>query len=133
MRTPTFILLFAALLFLPLVQMLTGVIPVAPVSENRSLAPAPGLATPLARIPHVANEWFNDHFGLRPLLIRLKTQIDYSVFKTSDRVLVGSDGWLFYRGALKINLAKFFTLAVGWIGAVDVFSSCYISSVAAFE
>ncbi|QDM22995.1 hypothetical protein FIU28_18930 [Tardiphaga sp. vice154] len=103
MRTRAFILSFAVLLFLPLFQMLTGVIPVTQVSENRSLAPAPSMVTPLARIPHVANEWFNDHFGLRPLLIRLKTQIDYSVFKTSDRVMIGSDGWLFYRSTVNIE------------------------------
>ncbi|MDB5582175.1 MAG: hypothetical protein JWR80_7351 [Bradyrhizobium sp.] len=103
MRARTFILIFAMLIFLPLLQMVTGLIPVMPVSENRSLAPGPGAATRLDRMPRVANEWFNDHFGLRPLLIRLKTQIDYSLFKTSDRVLVGRDGWLFYRSTVNVE------------------------------
>lgn len=103
MRTRIFILVFAALIFLPLLQMLTGVFRVAPVLENRTLAPAPGLATPLGRIPRVANDWFNDHFGLRPWLIRLKTQVDYSLFRTSDRVLVGRDGQLFYRSTVNVE------------------------------
>lgn len=103
MNARIFILVFAALIFLPLAQMLTGVIPVTPVSENRALAPAPGPATPLERLPRAANDWFNDHFGLRPLLIRLKTQVDYSLFGTSDRVLVGSDGWLFYRSTVNVE------------------------------
>jgi hypothetical protein len=61
----------------------------------------------------VANEWFSDHFGLRPLLIRLKTQIDYSLFRTSDRVLVGSDGWLFYRSTVNIEPPAVETMLAG--------------------
>lgn len=103
MRARIFVLIFAALIFLPLLHMTTGIVPVAPVSENRSLATAPSRATPLEHVPRVANEWFNDHFGLRPLLIRLKTQIDYNLFGTSDRVLVGKDGWLFYRSTVNVE------------------------------
>ncbi|UZE48093.1 hypothetical protein ONR75_25115 [Rhodopseudomonas sp. P2A-2r] len=113
MRNRTFILIFAVLVFLPMLQMMTGVVPVAPVSENRNLAPAPGIATPLDRVARVANEWFSDHFGLRPLLIRLKTQIDYSLFRTSDRVLVGSDGWLFYRSTVNIEPLAVETMLAG--------------------
>ncbi|WP_168207232.1 alginate O-acetyltransferase AlgX-related protein [Tardiphaga sp. vice278] len=38
------------------------------------------------------------------MLIRLKTQIDYSLFGTSDRVLVGRDGWLFYRSTVNVEV-----------------------------
>lgn len=113
MRARVFVLIFAVLIFLPLLQMTTGIVPVVPVSENRHLAPAPIATTPLERIPRVVNEWFNDHFGLRPLLIRLKTQIDYSLFKTSDRVLVGRDGWLFYRSTVNVEPAAVEALLSG--------------------
>lgn len=113
MRARTFVLIFAALTFLPLLQMATGIVPTMPVAENRSLAPAPGSATALERVPRVANEWFNDHFGLRPLLIRLKTQIDYSIFRNSDRVLVGKDGWLFYRSTVNVEPPAVETMLAG--------------------
>lgn len=43
------------------------------------------------------NRWFDDRMGLRDLLIRLKTQIDYSLFGIASKVYLGSDGWLFDR------------------------------------
>lgn len=92
-----FVTLFFVLTLLPGLQMLTGVAPLMIVNENRVLAPAVSTATPLGDIPGVADRWFSDHFGLRSLLIRLKTQIDFSLFGASDRVLVGRDGQLFYR------------------------------------
>jgi hypothetical protein len=103
MPSRIFIALFGLLALLPGLQMMTNIVPVTKVEENRTLALWPNLAMPLARIPRAANEWFNDHFGLRPLLIRLKTQVDYSVFRTSDRVLVGRDGWLFYRSTVNVE------------------------------
>lgn len=106
MRSLPFIVLFFLLTLLPGLQMLTGLLPSPQVNENRRLAPAPSLETPIDRIPRVANEWFGDHFGLRSLLIRLKTQIDYSLFGTSDRVLVGRDGWLFYRSTLNVEVPQ---------------------------
>ena len=43
------------------------------------------------------NKWFDDRIGARDLFIRMKNQIDYSVFRTSRKVYLGSDGWLFHR------------------------------------
>lgn len=97
-----FVALFAALTMLPLICMAVGINIVKPVDENRALASPPAWKWP----PHwtvlsgQADKWFNDHFGLRSFLIRLKTQIDYSVFRTSSRVHIGSDGWLFYRSVM---------------------------------
>jgi hypothetical protein len=92
---------FFALLCLPAAQSLTGRLPVRPLDENRKLAPPPHLS--LAD-PHrtliAAKKWFEDHYGLRPFLIRAKAQIDYSLFGTSDRVHIGRDGFLFYRSVL---------------------------------
>jgi hypothetical protein len=104
MRARIFIATFFILTLLPGIQMLTGAIPSTTVNENRRLAPAPTLSTPMDRLPRAANEWFGDHFGLRSLLIKLKMQIDYSLFRTSDRVLVGRDGWLFYRDTVNVGV-----------------------------
>jgi alginate O-acetyltransferase complex protein AlgJ len=41
------------------------------------------------------NTWFDDRMGFRDLFIRTKNQIDYSLFRTSRKVFVGADGWLF--------------------------------------
>ena len=38
--------------------------------------------------------------GFRDLFIRTKNQIDYSLFRTSRKVYVGKDGWLFDRDAV---------------------------------
>lgn len=94
-----FIALFALLLLLPGLQMLTHLIPVAPLDENRARAPFPRLAEP-AELTAGLEKWFNDSYGLRDLLIRAKTQLDYSVFHTSDRVHIGRRGWFYYRSVI---------------------------------
>ena len=103
MPRPWFLALFFALALLPALQMLVRFAPVPAVDENRALAAPPTRATPLALWPRAAERWFADHFGLRPLLITLKTEIDYRLFGTSDRVLVGSDGQLFYRSVVNVQ------------------------------
>lgn len=92
---------FFALLCLPSVQNLTGLMRIRPIDENRKLAPAPQF---LLGEPHLmlvaAKKWLEDHYGFRPVLIRTKAQIDYSLFGTSDRVHIGRSGFLFYRSVL---------------------------------
>lgn len=95
-----FIAIFFVLTVLPFAQMVTRAIPGDAINENRNFAKRPDLSKGFEHFPRLANEWFNDHFGLRALLIKLKTQIDYSVFGTSDKVLVGRNGWLFYRAVV---------------------------------
>jgi len=94
------------LMWLPMVQMLTG-LPrqFVAVDENRKLAPKPVLRSweNMHQYTGDAVKWFNDHFGFRDFLIRSKTQIDYSVFGMSSRVHVGSDGWLFYRSVMDVQ------------------------------
>jgi hypothetical protein len=98
-----FIAAFGLLTVAPAVQMATGAVPETPVSENRALAPLPISLREPHQAVREANDWFRDHFGLRSFLIRLKAQIDYSVFNTSDRVHIGQDGWLFYRTVLDVQ------------------------------
>jgi hypothetical protein len=93
---------FLLLLFAPMIQMSTGLVPIAPLNENRDFAAAPRVADlmrPIA-LSSALQQWFRDHYGFRELLIRLKTQIDYSLFNSSDRLHIGRDGWLFYRSVI---------------------------------
>ena len=99
----SFILLFALITYAPLGQMLTRSVPDTPLIENRVLAAWPKPFEASHRFVKAAGDWFNDNFGLRGLLVRMKTQIDYSLFRTSDRVHIGHEGWLFYRSVLDIE------------------------------
>lgn len=96
---------FMLLLWLPMVQMVTGFPRQATLDENRKLAPAPVLRSwsEIHQYTGDSVKWFNDHFGFRDFLIRSKTQIDYSVFGMSTRVHAGSDGWLFYRSVMDVE------------------------------
>lgn len=109
MSRAIFLIGFVLALWLPMVQMVSGVIPLPALDENRNLAPAPVLKSwdGLDEYAHEAVNWFNDHFGFRDFLIRLKTQIDYSVFGMSTRIHIGDDGWLFYRSVLDIQQPHF--------------------------
>lgn len=93
---------FGLLLLLPGLQMASGLLPVAPLEENRRPAPMPPIAAMADPSSYVTKlqAWFDDHYGLRNLLIRTKTQIDYSVFRSSDRLHIGRDGYLFYRSVI---------------------------------
>jgi SGNH hydrolase-like domain, acetyltransferase AlgX len=100
-----FLIGFVLILWLPMVQMVTGFIPLPALEENRKLAPAPVFTSwdGVDDYTHGAVNWFNDHFGFREFLIRLKTQIDYSVFGMSTRIHIGDDGWLFYRSVVDVQ------------------------------
>jgi hypothetical protein len=94
---------FAALcLVVPLLQTLYPVFGtvVAPLEERRALSPFPALRLLTGTNGDFAaglNAWFDDRIGFRALFIRVKNQIDYTLFDTSKKVWIGSDGWLFDR------------------------------------
>jgi hypothetical protein len=94
---------FAALcLVVPFLQTLYPVLGtvVAPLEERRALNPLPPLRLIAGTNGEFAaglNKWFDDRVGFRDLFIRAKNQIDYTLFDTSKRVWIGSDGWLFDR------------------------------------
>jgi hypothetical protein len=99
-----FVAFVAACLVLPLVQTLYPVFGtiVAPLEERRipSAFPSPRLLLGTSGdFAAGLNKWFDDRVGFRDFFIRTKNQIDYSLFRTSKKVYVGSDGWLFYRPA----------------------------------
>ena len=102
-----FILLFGfmLMLWLPMVQMVTGLPHLPKLDENRKLTPVPVLQSwhAINQYTRDSVKWFDDNFGFRDFLIRAKTQVDYSVFKISDKVYIGSDGWLFYRSVMDVE------------------------------
>lgn len=108
---------FLALLLLPSIEQQTGLIPVPALDENRNK-----LAKPYGEVPegslleriyrggqsysNAFERYYNDHYGFRDFLIRLKNQMDLSLFSHSDSVLLGKDGYLFFREQVERDLVK---------------------------
>lgn len=94
-----FVAAFITLLLLPPLETLFPLVHVHALEEKRRLADFPNIADKYlhgdGRVSNEINAWFDDHIGFRPLLVRLKHQIDCSIFGYSDKVLIGRDGWLF--------------------------------------
>jgi hypothetical protein len=69
------------------------------VEELRQPQPIPELWPRLVAadptLPNDVTRWFDDRYGFRSVLIRLHNEIDYQLFRTSDRVLIGRNGYLF--------------------------------------
>ena len=100
-----FIGFLSVLIWLPIAQMVVGFHLPNTVDENRKLALPPFFHS-LQTLDQFAAEgvkWFNDNYGFRDLLIRTKTQIDYSIFGISTKVYIGKEGWLFYRSVMDVQ------------------------------
>ena len=77
--------------------------------EQRTLAAFPfseeseedGVATTYETAASEFESWFEDHLPFRNQLLTLYGLFEYDVLKTStsESVIVGKDGWLFYKGA----------------------------------
>jgi hypothetical protein len=97
----TFVILFLSMIWAPTLADRFHVSGIASLNENRIRVSRPSdlraLLVEGAPFARQYENYFNDSFGLRDLLIRVKHQIDYSVFGESDKVLIGKEGWLFYR------------------------------------
>lgn len=78
-------------------------LPEEPAAANQTLAQPPSLRTEEGELnPHVLDEvtdYAADHFALRQRLITANAALEGLVFRTSaqDSVLMGREGWLFYR------------------------------------
>ncbi len=76
------------------------------LGENRATAPAPGWPTTgqeLRDLPPKVDAFWNDAFGFRRQLIRGHALFKLKVgVSSSDRVVVGKEGWLFYTGESSI-------------------------------
>ena len=78
-------------------------LPEEPAAANQTLARPPALTTGEGKLnPEVLDEvtdYVQDHFALRQRLITANAALESAVFQTSaqDSVLLGREGWLFYR------------------------------------
>src|SRR5271166_3687623 len=94
-----FIVTLAALLLAPLAQMIRPFVKAQRIDERRQLREVDRFLPRLMRLDVTladdVSNWFNDHYGFRDILIRAKNELDYQLFRVSDKVLVGDDGWLF--------------------------------------
>ncbi len=96
--------LFSLILIAPVALTMTDTELTKPLEENRLREEFPGMENCEPRqfedcIKKI-DTWFNDNYRPRDLFTKLKTQIDYSAFSTSDKVHIGSDEWLFYRSTM---------------------------------
>jgi hypothetical protein len=92
---------FVAVISLPVVCRSLRWEPLPPVQEFRALAPPPGpprSAAALREFPRLYEAHFNDHFGLRPALLRGMHQVKgrWLGVSTAANVLLGTEGWLYY-------------------------------------
>lgn len=99
---------WVSLLLAPLALTVGRVKVVSPVAENRRKSPAPvfGSFKDSRQYVEASINWFQDSYGGRDELIRLKNQLDYSVFNKSDRIHIGRDGFLFYRSLLDVTVPE---------------------------
>jgi hypothetical protein len=113
-----FVTLWFALIALPVVQALSPFIWEPPIRENRVLAQFPTISVehPIAGAKGIV-AWFNDNFGFRLTLIRVRTEWNYA-FGYSDRIHIGPDGWLNYRGVLDDQKGLNATLTKQQIAAI---------------
>lgn len=91
--------IFIFILISPYIGWLIGVD--IKLEEKRSLAEMPELSIEGIKDQKYfssVEQYFNDHFSYRGMLIKLKNWIDYYVFHTSPspKVHIGKDGWLYY-------------------------------------
>jgi len=95
------VLLFLAVIALPLAANLAGQDGADAVAENRELAPFPHLDANWASISTLGTRvglWFDDHFGFRSWLVRWygESRLFGLHVSPSTAVVKGHDGWFFY-------------------------------------
>ena len=90
---------FVILVSLPLVMGALHTEPSGALDENRMLADRPELTMKgLFRFPRQYEDFFNDTFGMRGVLVRWQNKLTSQTMGVSNKmVLIGSDGWLFFR------------------------------------
>ena len=101
-KSPIIWIFFIAI-SLPGLQMATNFVQDAEIIENRKLATIPNQDFGFFDLHELSKKvipWFNDHYGFRGFLIRVKDSVDYQIFNFSSKIYVGKDGWLYYRSVL---------------------------------
>lgn len=79
------------------------------IAENRKLNDKPVLKLEtITEYPQKFDNYYNDHLPFRTKLRELWTNMNYNLFNTTvdSRVVIGKEGWLFYRGNKSIEQAQ---------------------------
>lgn len=93
-----------ALLCVPNILKLTGCGDFYAIDENRQRLERPSVDDLKAKGFSAINEWYNDNFGMRDILIRLQYQIDYSLFCYNKTLFItdsNGEEYLFYRSVVQ--------------------------------
>lgn len=93
-----------ALLCVPNILKLTGCKDFYVIDENRQKQKRPSVDDLKTKGFPAINDWYNDNFGMRDVLIRLQHQIDYSLFCYNKSLFIAdSNGeeYLFYRSVVE--------------------------------
>jgi len=95
--------LFLAAIWLPLCDSLFGIDPSTVQAENRDETIMPEFSWTKASIesfPEKFEAFYNDNFGFRKTLITWHGLAKMKLLRSfySSRVIIGKDGWLFFRG-----------------------------------
>jgi len=90
------------MLLAPAIQGILKPFKIPVLNENRRRTEQPkmtmdGVLSAKATYGKDFEAYFNDHYGFRDLLIRTKNQIDFSLFHQSNELIIGKDGYFFYR------------------------------------
>ena len=95
-------IIFVILIALPLASRIMPFSPITESMEKRELAEKPKLTLKtLLSFPTQYEEYFNDHFGFRNLLVYWNNMIKVKYLEASPfptKVIIGRDDWLFYAG-----------------------------------
>ncbi|MCD4732126.1 MAG: hypothetical protein K8R74_16080, partial [Bacteroidales bacterium] len=89
--------IFIAILIVPMLGLFID-LQLYPNCEKRELAEKPEFEFSKEYINHF-EDYFNDHFGFRNLMIHLNGTIRYSIFNSSSKpqkAVIGSAGWFYY-------------------------------------
>ena len=103
MRKKLIILVFLMIITLPQISfwIVNGDTKEVSTTENRKLNEKPELKiSTITEYPQKFDDYYNDHLPFRTELRTLWTKLNYRLFNTTvdSRVIIGKEGWLFYRG-----------------------------------
>ncbi len=103
MKNKILIVVFLILIYIPsVIWTIFGSELVGESSENRALAQKPVFNVKnISEYPIQYENYYNDHLPFKNQAVKLQANIDYRIFKSTDskKVILGKEGWLFYRSA----------------------------------
>lgn len=94
------IVLFCLVICLPMIDQTLGIVPRNASTEKRLFTEAPRLGFEnLKKFPSLYETYYNDSFGFRNILIKSNFLLRVKLLNVSSpipKVIIGSEGWLYY-------------------------------------